>query len=160
MYAEDFTSSPCKWNAGTIVEVSGPLSYVVRLENGAIVRRHVDNIRKRPVQPAPDSPGEVWIEPHVDLEVDGVNQDTLVPPVPVVPESVDPVPTASGEMATATPEVSVTPGTTADTPPMTTSPSQETSPTSVSRPAALPSPPRRTARSRGKPDRFGNFVYY
>ena len=110
VYAEDFTSSPCKWNAGTIVEVSGPLSYVVRLENGAVVRRHVDNIRKRPVQPALDSPGEVWNEPHVDLEVDGVNQDTLVPPVPVVPESVDPVPTASGEMATATPEVSVTPG--------------------------------------------------
>ena len=118
VYAEDFTSSPCKWNAGTIVEVSGPLSYVVSLENGAVVRRHIDNIRRRPVQPALDSPGEVWNEPHVDLErVDGVNQDTLVPPVPVVPESVDPVPTASGEMATATPEVSVTPGTTADTPP-------------------------------------------
>ena len=109
------------------------------------------------MQPALDSPSEVWIEPHVDPEVDGVNQDTLVPPVPVVPESVDPVPTTSGEMATATPEVSVTPGTTADMPPMPTSPSQETS---VSHPAALPPPPRRTVRSRGKPDRFGNFVYY
>ena len=55
------------------MKVSGPLSYVVHLENGAIVRRHVDNIRRRPVQPALDS---VWNEPHVDLEVDGVNQDT------------------------------------------------------------------------------------
>ena len=35
------------WVPGTIHSVTGPLSYCVKLEDGRIVKRHVDHIRKR-----------------------------------------------------------------------------------------------------------------
>ena len=47
MYVENFTSSPPKWMPGKVVKVTGPLSYQVEVESGAIVRRHVDNVRSR-----------------------------------------------------------------------------------------------------------------
>ena len=36
-----------KWLAGTIEEVRGPLTYMVRLSDGRVLKRHVDHIRKR-----------------------------------------------------------------------------------------------------------------
>ena len=36
-----------KWIPGTIVKITGPLSYVTELQNGTTVRRHVDSIKKR-----------------------------------------------------------------------------------------------------------------
>ena len=47
MYAENFTGSPPKWSPGTVIEVTGPLSYRVELQTGTSVRRHVDSLRKR-----------------------------------------------------------------------------------------------------------------
>ena len=47
VYIENFTSRKPKWIPGTIVKVTGPLSYVIELQNGTTVRRHVDSIRKR-----------------------------------------------------------------------------------------------------------------
>lgn len=47
VYAQNFTGSSPKWLPGTIVMVTGPLSYRVELESGHIVRRHVDSIRVR-----------------------------------------------------------------------------------------------------------------
>ena len=47
VYIENFTSRKPKWIPGTIVKVTGPLSYVIELQNGITVRRHVDSIRKR-----------------------------------------------------------------------------------------------------------------
>ena len=47
VYVENFTSRKPKWIPGTIVKITGPLSYVIELLNGTTVRRHVDSIRKR-----------------------------------------------------------------------------------------------------------------
>ena len=47
VYAENFTGSPPKWLQGTVVKVTGPLSYHVELESGHTVRRHVDSLRVR-----------------------------------------------------------------------------------------------------------------
>jgi hypothetical protein len=47
VYIENFTSRKPKWIPGTIVKVTGPLSYVIELQNGTTARRHVDSIRKR-----------------------------------------------------------------------------------------------------------------
>ena len=47
VYVENFPSKNPRWIPGTIVKVTGPLSYEVELANGAHVRRHVDNIRRR-----------------------------------------------------------------------------------------------------------------
>ena len=47
VYVENFPSKNPRWIPGTIVKVTGPLSYEVELANGAHVRRHVDNVRSR-----------------------------------------------------------------------------------------------------------------
>ena len=47
VYSEDFTSAPEKWIPGIIEKVTGPVSYQIRLENGQIMRRHVDSVRAR-----------------------------------------------------------------------------------------------------------------
>ena len=47
VYAENFTGTQSRWLPGIVAEVTGPLSYQVKLESGNIVRRHVDSVRKR-----------------------------------------------------------------------------------------------------------------
>ncbi len=55
VYAENFTGSPPKWLPGTVVMVTGPLSYKVELETGHLVRRHVDSLRNRYAEVQQDS---------------------------------------------------------------------------------------------------------
>ena len=40
-----------KWMAGTVEEVTGPLSFHVRLEGGRLVLKHMDHIRRRTALP-------------------------------------------------------------------------------------------------------------
>ena len=47
VFAQNFTGSSPKWLPGTVVLVTGPLSYQVQLDSGGTVRRHVDAIRQR-----------------------------------------------------------------------------------------------------------------
>ena len=41
VYVQDFTTRKPKWIPGTVVKVTGPLSYRIKLQDGTIVRRHV-----------------------------------------------------------------------------------------------------------------------
>ena len=41
VYVENFSHGP-KWLAGTVEEIRGPLTYMVKLTDDKIVRRHVD----------------------------------------------------------------------------------------------------------------------
>lgn len=55
VYIKDFPSGS-SWLPGTILKAQGPLSYHVTLEDGRVVRRHVDHVRIRTTadcQPAP-----------------------------------------------------------------------------------------------------------
>lgn len=47
MLTRNFSFGP-KWILGLIVSVTGPVSYKVRLEDGSVVRRHVDQILVHP----------------------------------------------------------------------------------------------------------------
>ncbi len=38
---------PPLWIGGRIIQVTGPVSYVIELDNGNIVRRHVEHIKKK-----------------------------------------------------------------------------------------------------------------
>lgn len=49
VFVKDFPSGK-KWLTGTVSEVKGPLTYLVTLSDGRIVRRHVDHIRSRTSQ--------------------------------------------------------------------------------------------------------------
>mgnify|MGYP003482143964 CR=1 FL=1 len=46
VYVYDF-HNPHKWIPGIVVELTGSLSYKVRLQDGVVVRRHVNHIRSR-----------------------------------------------------------------------------------------------------------------
>ena len=45
--AEDCRVTESKWIPGTLLTVTGPLSYQIKLVNGDTVRRHIDNVRRR-----------------------------------------------------------------------------------------------------------------
>ncbi len=47
VFAENFTGKSPKWIPCKIAEVTGPLSYVVKLTDDKIMRRHVDSIKRR-----------------------------------------------------------------------------------------------------------------
>ena len=46
VYVGNFGSGPC-WLPGVVTVKTGPLSYVVQLSDGRVVRRHQDHVRKR-----------------------------------------------------------------------------------------------------------------
>ena len=47
VFAENFTGKSPKWLPGSVAEVTGPLSYVIQLQDGMTRNRHVDNIRSQ-----------------------------------------------------------------------------------------------------------------
>ena len=54
MYARGFGTGP-KWLPATIEETTGPVSYLVRLEDQRLVRHHQDHLRKRKTDHNPEA---------------------------------------------------------------------------------------------------------
>ncbi|XP_046373937.2 uncharacterized protein K02A2.6-like [Haliotis rufescens] len=46
VWVKNFASGP-KWISGQVDSVTGPLSYIIKLTDGRLVRRHVDHVRRR-----------------------------------------------------------------------------------------------------------------
>ena len=67
VYAKNLINNTPKWIAGTVTKVTGPLSYVIQLEDGRIVRRHVDHVKKKDVFIA---------DPGVSTDLTPERQDT------------------------------------------------------------------------------------
>ena len=106
VYAENFSSTTPKWLPGKVLETTGPLSYKVELEDGSVVRRHVDNIRER----SPSHSLEAQTGPQLDTEVAPDAVDPLIlpdlpatPAVQLVPPTVDPTPQQDPQAAHPTP---------------------------------------------------------
>ena len=79
VYARGFGTGP-KWVPATIDEVSGPVSYLVRLEDDRVVRRHQDHLRRRSQPPnresvTPDSESDFDI--FADLTLDQAPNTSL-----------------------------------------------------------------------------------
>jgi len=96
VYARNFGSGS-QWLHGTVVEVTGPLSYKVKLPDGRVLRRHVDQVRRRwaedkpqqtsplPMCPDPTLPDEepsVTVSPQPRLVL--TDPDPASPSQPVV----------------------------------------------------------------------------
>ena len=47
MYAKNFSSQGPHWLMGYITKFTGPVSVLVKLEDGSLVKRHFDQIRKK-----------------------------------------------------------------------------------------------------------------
>ena len=66
------TSSSKEWDSGVVIEVNGPVTYKVKLQDGRILRRHIDHIRKR------QSPDPEQEEPEPEPELN-TNASTTIP---------------------------------------------------------------------------------
>ena len=47
VFAEDFTPLNQKWIEGTVTDITGLLSYKIKLTNGTQVHRHIDSLKQR-----------------------------------------------------------------------------------------------------------------
>jgi len=163
VYAEDFTASSCKWNPGTVVEMTGPLSYTVRLGDGTLVRRHVDNIRRRDAETeqSEESTGEAVPE-AAEVDVEPATPPPALspdpPPPPNAPTTPDPAVT---QTAPAAETVVVEP----EAPPPTTTITQQVPGSTASSPEVdasqepppAPPPSRRSTRQRQSPQWYGRW---
>ncbi len=59
VYARDYSHNGNKWLSATITQVTGPVSYVIKLTDGSVMRRHVDQLRIRRVEDNTDKSTEV-----------------------------------------------------------------------------------------------------
>ena len=54
MFIRNFTTGS-KWLPGVVIEVKGDFTIYVELEDGRVVRRHIDHVRKRSCSTSPGS---------------------------------------------------------------------------------------------------------
>ena len=92
VFTKDFSSTPLLWIPGTVVKVSGPLSYHIELRDGRVVRRHVDAVRSRKLT-APSSPLSDSSLPHDHLYFPTQVKQTPTPPL-VRPIAIAPQPSS------------------------------------------------------------------
>ena len=93
VFAQNFskTGNDPKWLPGTIVRVTGPLSYEVELMDKSTVHRHVDNVRSRstpvnsPESTSPPSSSEMLYYPEVPPPQP--DPDPAQPPPPPPPQA-------------------------------------------------------------------------
>ena len=77
VYVRNFSSGPC-WLPGVVVSQSGPVSFVVKLQDGRTVRRHQDHTRARYTQHM-ISPPDVEVQPVVGEETESTTEERIVP---------------------------------------------------------------------------------
>ncbi|KAL1485017.1 hypothetical protein MTO96_049884 [Rhipicephalus appendiculatus] len=140
VYARNYQGG-AKWVRGFITSVTGPLSYQVRLSDGSLWRRHVDQIRSRA------SP----------LDLDGADSDSAGDTADDVNPSVvgqdPPLPGVSEALPSSSPPVSPAPE--HDNPHVPGSPSQEQR--SPSQPPAAEAS-RYPRRDRRAPQRYPDYI--
>ena len=80
VFVENYSGRGNRWWSGVVVEVTGPVSYKVALDDSRIVRRHVDQMRSRNWVA---SPREVVSQDH------GHDDHLIEPPTVGVPQELD-----------------------------------------------------------------------
>ena len=77
-------SSGPPWLSGHIIQIRGPVSYTVKLSNGRIMRKHIDQIRKRTVtlyKPKDESFDDFWSTPSAVSHNDTQNTSRTTAPL-------------------------------------------------------------------------------
>ena len=77
-------SSGTNWLPGVVVKKAGPVSYEIELDDGRVIRRHVDHMLKRSATSKEDSQPPVTLEEPVNP---GIKPQQLIP-LPVIEETV------------------------------------------------------------------------
>ena len=134
VYVKDFPH-PKKWAPGKIVEVRGPISYLVELCDGRVVRWHVDALFARMT----DAPPECTETPAAERTEVNISPDS----VSMAPTLVETTPPTESE------GITVPSGTASVDTDVSPQPAQE-----LPLPASSP-PIRRSTRHRPPPERYG-----
>ena len=79
VYALNFRPGE-KWLHGSIIAVTGPVSFVIELTNGARVRRHQDQLRHRAVHQEP--PTDLSFRADISLPTEVPVEHPVTPPTP------------------------------------------------------------------------------
>ena len=66
VWIRDFRNNPTKWISGAVLQSRGALSYMIQLDDGTLVRRHVDYIRQRVVKPDSNTPTSLSTSNNTD----------------------------------------------------------------------------------------------
>ena len=102
MYAQNFGTGS-KWLSAVIQEVTGPVSFLVKLQDGRIVRQHQDHLRRRLATPEPEVPtDEMQNRPSQEDTTDDVEFEIpsgVTPSAVVTPPASDPTDTESTDMS-------------------------------------------------------------
>ena len=134
VFSEHFASKNKKWTPGVIQQVTGPVSYQIRrLEDGRVVRRHVDNVQLRIV---------IVTNEASENEKDTVDNDQESWEQ-FIPTSSTVVTTTTSASGSSVPEASPT----GPPPPSVTTSSGDVN--------VAGAPLRRSTRQRPPPDRYG-----
>ena len=83
VFIKDF-SSPKSWQKGTVVQTTGPVSALVELPDGRVVRRHQDHLRKNHNHDPTTSNPEIWVPGMVseaDCTTDATQPSSRIKPV-------------------------------------------------------------------------------
>ena len=80
VYVKDFPSK--KWVPGKVIEIRGPLSYLIQLSDGRVRRRHVDAVRSRSVAVSLEMDNSGVEIPLVEMTEMNESDDTE--PTPIV----------------------------------------------------------------------------
>ena len=69
IYVENFARKNPRWIPGKIVKITGPLPNEIQLQDGTLVKRHVDHVRESEVQLLPEQTAntdvsDVLVGPH------------------------------------------------------------------------------------------------
>ena len=78
VYVKDFPSK--KWVPGKVIEIRGPLSYLIQLSDGRVRRRHVDAVRSRSVAVSFEMDNSGVEIPPVEMTEMNESDDTNQPP--------------------------------------------------------------------------------
>ena len=122
VYSKNFGQGP-KWMPGVIAESTGPVSFLVRLGSGQVIRRHQDHLRKRHNDLDDDSSKEEGMEVEFKSATEGTAEIVQAPlmtdtttgraeveePVDTSGPSVQATPQVEQSCAESTPPVQQTP---------------------------------------------------
>ena len=75
----DFPSGK-KWLSGKVIDMKGPMTYLVELQDGRIVRRHIDHVRNRTCTSLPTS---TPIDEYVDVSMSSPSSEQPVSNSPI-----------------------------------------------------------------------------
>ena len=154
VYAKNFGTGS-KWLSAIIQEVTGPVSFLVKLQDGRIMRRHQDHLRRRLATPEQDVPSD-GMQNRPSLEDTAVDVEIEIPSVTPLASDPTDVPSSptTGNTDVVIPSVGNSRPTESNDTPETTVFESNASPSTSNAPSTAGSAKQYPGRNRKPPNRY------